>query len=443
MASLSHDGQPDRWRVLVVLPNGKRKTIRLGQVPKSEADTVKGHIESLAAALTGRFVLPGITVSWVSRLQGALRKRLERAGLIEPLEPDEPVEEPVGCPTLTQWVQTYIDGRKDVKEATATVYGHTQRNLRAYFGDSKRLDEIMPGDADDFRIFLKSDEGLSDNTVRRRMGIAKQFFGGAVRKRIIPQDPFDGQATIIRENRKRSYFVSHEESQAVLDACPSVQWRLVFALARYGGLRCSSEVARLKWAEVDWERMRFTVHASKTEHHADSGIRQVPIFPELHPYLRDAFEEAEPGAIYCCPQYKNANQLYRKHVKAMVEKAGLTVWPKLFQNCRSTRETELCEEFPVHVVCAWIGNSPAVAAKHYLQVTNEHFERAAHESAHESAHKAAQQGSAVGRTGSHAENAESGDDSSCTGIQTDAAPCDNREPQLVGDTGLEPVTSSL
>ena len=31
----------------------------------------------------------------------------------------------------------------------------------------------------------------------------------------------------------------------------------------------------------------------------------------------------------------------------------------------------------MHVVCAWIGNSAAVAAKHYLQVTDEHFEQGA------------------------------------------------------------------
>jgi hypothetical protein len=30
----------------------------------------------------------------------------------------------------------------------------------------------------------------------------------------------------------------------------------------------------------------------------------------------------------------------------------------------------------MHVVCAWIGNSQAVAAKHYLQTTDEHFEKA-------------------------------------------------------------------
>lgn len=32
--------------------------------------------------------------------------------------------------------------------------------------------------------------------------------------------------------------------------------------------------------------------------------------------------------------------------------------------------------FPIHVVCEWIGNTPNVALKHYLQVLPEDFERA-------------------------------------------------------------------
>ena len=52
-------------------------------------------------------------------------------------------------------------------------------------------------------------------------------------------------------------------------------------------------------------------------------------------------------------------------------------WPKLFQNLRASRETELAAEYPLHVVCAWIGNSALTAQKHYLQVTESDFERAA------------------------------------------------------------------
>jgi hypothetical protein len=58
----------------------------------------------------------------------------------------------------------------------------------------------------------------------------------------------------------------------------------------------------------------------------------------------------------------------------ILRKAGLNPWPKLFQNLRSTRETELADIYPIHVVCAWIGNSALVAKKNYLQVTDDHFD---------------------------------------------------------------------
>ncbi len=60
----------------------------------------------------------------------------------------------------------------------------------------------------------------------------------------------------------------------------------------------------------------------------------------------------------------------------IIKRAGLQPWPKLFHNLRATRETELCQTFPIHVVCEWIGNSAAIAAKHYLRVANSDFERA-------------------------------------------------------------------
>ena len=44
---------------------------------------------------------------------------------------------------------------------------------------------------------------------------------------------------------------------------------------------------------------------------------------------------------------------------------------------RVTRQTELEDLFPSHVVCAWLGNSKPVAAKHYLHVTEAHFQKAA------------------------------------------------------------------
>ena len=50
---------------------------------------------------------------------------------------------------------------------------------------------------------------------------------------------------------------------------------------------------------------------------------------------------------------------------------------KCDSNLRATRQTELTEVFPAHVVSAWLGNSERIAAQHYLQVLDSHFEKAA------------------------------------------------------------------
>ena len=72
-------------------------------------------------------------------------------------------------------------------------------------------------------------------------------------------------------------------------------------------------------------------------------------------------------------RYRGADRNLRTKLEKIIKRAGLTPWPTLWQDLSSTRQTELAETYPMHVVCQWIGNSQAVAAKHYLQVTDEHF----------------------------------------------------------------------
>ena len=75
-------------------------------------------------------------------------------------------------------------------------------------------------------------------------------------------------------------------------------------------------------------------------------------------------------------RYRDANANLRSQLKRIIARAGLVAWPKLFQNLRASRETELVEQYPIHVVCAWLGNSPRVATKHYLQVRDSDFSSA-------------------------------------------------------------------
>jgi hypothetical protein len=107
-----------------------------------------------------------------------------------------------------------------------------------------------------------------------------------------------------------------------------------------------------------------------------TASRLIPLFPELRKPLLDAFTEAEPGAEYVITRYRRPNSNLRTHFQRIIRRAGLEPWPKLFHNLRSTRQTELAESLPAHVVCAWLGNTEDIAKAHYLQVTDAHFTQA-------------------------------------------------------------------
>ncbi|HEV3384380.1 MAG TPA: site-specific integrase [Gemmata sp.] len=184
-------------------------------------------------------------------------------------------------------------------------------------------------------------------------------------------------------NSDRQEYVPVETIQAVLDACPSAEWRLIVALSRFGGLRCPSEHLGIAWADIHWDTGRFTVHSPKTEHIEGKAVRIVPIFPELYPYLRDAFEAAKPGETNVitrnrCDSGMNngATTNWRTTFLKIIRKAGVKPWPKLFHGLRASCQTDLANKFPGHVVCEWLGDSLAIAQEHYLQVTEDHYRQA-------------------------------------------------------------------
>lgn len=166
-------------------------------------------------------------------------------------------------------------------------------------------------------------------------------------------------------------------SQVFCKKCPNWQWRTVVALARLGGLRCSSEIALLKWADVHWDADRFTVTSPKTKRYG-KATRIVPLFPELRRFVDEAFTMAQEGAKWVIPMLngtpdKNLGTTFKK----VIQRAGVEQWLKPFQNLRSSRQTELEQNFPTHVVCSWLGNTPRIAHKHYLTVTDNDFDAAA------------------------------------------------------------------
>ena len=114
----------------------------------------------------------------------------------------------------------------------------------------------------------------------------------------------------------------------------------------------------------------------KVEHHEGGGVRVCPIFPELRQYLEEICDAAPEGAVHVITRYRSHDKNLRTTFKKIVERAGHKPWPKLLQNLRASRETELRARFPAKDVTEWCGNSVAVAMDHYAMATKATFKAA-------------------------------------------------------------------
>jgi len=227
--------------------------------------------------------------------------------------------------------------------------------------------------AADWRQYLAG-LGLSEAAVKTHRGNAKTIFHEAVRRKLVPENPFEH----LRSGPTASaedHYVTPTEAAAVIDALPDAEWKLLFGLSRHAGLRVPSESHLLTWADVDWARGRLNVRSPKTERHAGHERRTVPVTPPLMKLLQDRFDTAAEGEQRLVTM-RGAGHV-RRTVEAAIKRAGVKPWRKLFQACRSSCEKQWAMTYPEYAVSKWIGHSITVSGRHYANdVPDELFDRA-------------------------------------------------------------------
>ena len=379
MATVIRRGNGHHW-VGFSAPDGRRPVIRLGKISYQQALDFKRRVERLLAAKAMGQPPDLDTAQWVASLSPAIHARLAATGLVEER----------GAATVGEMLDDFL-ATAAVKASTKEQFENVAGNVRTFFGTSRQLAAITEADADKFRRWLlerggDKGEPLAPTTVSRRCGRAKQMFLHAVRHGWIRSNPLAPLARGKETNRSRDRFIRRDEVAKVLEAIPSPEFRAVVALVRYGGLRCPSEVQPLRWSDVNWEHGTLRVVSSKTERH-ESGIRSVPLFPELRQYIDEWWHARPEHGELMFPSYQLTGTAYRKQLHFACDRAHVERWRKPWGNMRKTRETELFEEYPIHVVAAWMGHSPEVALRHYAMVLREHYARAAVAGeAHQKAH---------------------------------------------------------
>jgi integrase len=209
-------------------------------------------------------------------------------------------------------------------------------------------------------------------TVGRRLRRCKQFFTAARKAGLIPVDPFEDFTPDAMDNPERLVYVPYDYIGKVLEHCANWEWRLLWGLARYAGIRIPSDTEHLTLESVNLEKNFIWIKSPKTEHLSSRGLRRVPIARELMPLLLDAIENLPEGETHLLPILSKRDNL-RTQAHRIIKRAGLTPWEKTFQNLRASCETDWMDWYGLRRACNWIGNSPDTAMRHYSIMRDDDF----------------------------------------------------------------------
>ena len=337
--------------------NGRRHQMKLTSFTVKDRAIIKNRVRELVSARHSSAPLEPKLIDWLNNLPDSLHGRLVGIGLAD-----------TRCEFgVSGFFESYIAERlPKMSKSWKLNQQATLRKLKEYF-DGVLLLDLTPSMAQAFRDDLA--EKQAQATVSGHIKRIKTALGFAVKRGLVHSSAFNEVVAGNQSNEGRKHFVSCEVIEKVIDACPNAEWRLLVALARFGGLRNPSETMALEWKDVDFVNETINVPGSKGKN-GEIRWRTIPIYPELLEPLREAFN---PTHIKCV-EIAGTCAWRRKKFKQIIKLAGVDAWPRIWHNLRATRDTELSAELPAHEVARLMGNSVKVSEEHYKMINPANFD---------------------------------------------------------------------
>jgi integrase len=353
--------------------DGKNRcTIYLGgrQYNRKTAERFKEGIEALLYYRRNKIPIPDpSTERWLATLSDHLRLKLAKVGLIT-------LEEPKTFQNL--W-DAFLQDRADSKPATLQCYRSCQKFFYQAFAPAELIHAITPDQLRAWKQVLLSKYAPAG--VASRLKVIGTILNWAVRREWLSKSPMQGIPIGSFVNRAKDRIISLAEYAKLLEACPNQEWRTIIALARIGGLRCPSELKRLRWSDIQWTQNRFVVRPSKTEQYAGHDKRMTPLFPELRSELERHFAAVKPkNDDFVVQRFQGTSWgSFRNSFLKITVRAGLGKIVRPFDNMRMSRDNEVVRRWGPALASLWKGHSMTVMEKHYLHSMDKDFTKAARE----------------------------------------------------------------
>jgi hypothetical protein len=333
--------------------SGKQKTLYLGKkFTASSADRVARIVSEIIACCDRGDKLPIDLLYRIGELSPRVRESLERLGLVTN-QFDM---------TFKELFKRHEKTKKRRKPSTILHYHNWYGRLSRFFGEKTKVSSVTKDTAEDFADFCE--DVLAPCTVYRGLGTCRALFSFAVGLGVVSSNPFLTIRRGQRTNDERQHYVDRSTIDKVLAGCTDDFERLIIVLARYGGLRIPSEIRELRYGD-------FTETLIKIHKDTKTGARDVPLFREVKEVFSLLQRSGSSDELIFSEFLSKCCQPWVMLAETL-ERIGLTRWPKLFVNLRSSCITDLADMgYSEKTLDAIFGNSTEVRKSHYIQLQKE------------------------------------------------------------------------
>lgn len=291
---------------------------------------------------------------------GEIQRELDAAPLIEP-------------DSIEAWSAGFFECCGTITDDTAGLFRLTFAHLITKLGGHTLMHKVTEADVRAFQKHLESlrkpdGNAYSSSYINARFRDAHRIWAIAMEAKLANANPFASRAA--RECLQKhpvgvafSRYVPLSEFAMLLKACPNESWRLIFNLARLGGLR-RNEIERADWSHIDLERRTMIVEGDEDAGARREGTKKrrrvVPIVPELYDVLAN-----HPSRTGLLVQVNQSN--FERDARGIVERSGVEDYGKPLHSLRASFANDMMDRHPIQDVAEWLGHSVEVAMRHYRQ----------------------------------------------------------------------------
>jgi integrase len=219
------------------------------------------------------------------------------------------------------------------------------------------LDQVTTAAVNVWLDERQAEEGIANATVNRLRAYLMAAFSDAISRGLyLGANPVTGTEKRDEDRQAPRPLPAHLVEVLIANA-PNAQWRRIITLAAFTGMR-RSEIARLKWRDVDADRRIITVRATKA-----SRDRLVP----MHDRVVAVIEEMKrDGAVVIDRKGWDKSAEIVRHA---LERADIVDEEACFKALRSAWATQWVDCGAPPPLVEWVGWGPrsnSVMQRHYL-----------------------------------------------------------------------------